>query len=420
VDRKLMPGNNLKILLIVPPNRKDFYDFLQNDAQNEYILLWCNSRHELGQVVEAIPPFFKDVVYWHDYSNPRRLLQKVKPDKIVLYEIIDQQQVSLIIKARTLGITTFYLEHGAAGDAATALERSKQKDAFNINRTASLLEKLRNSFFSVLRTKYFYYSSVNGIRSFRSFWNFITLPFLQTIYGPNKALRHRIFRERVPDYNIVFNRTNFEQFRLYTGIGEEDAIFTGVPMFDSFYNFSPGEDDYIVYIEQPFLEVGFMGWTPNHHKAVALGLHNFAKERKIKLVVKLHPRSDKKLWDSYNLCSPYFEVLQDGNFTNLYLKSKIILGYSSSLITGLLCAKKNIVLLGWHPLKKITGNDFSQTGLCHVSLDMEDIRTKFDYWLANNLTKKDEEKYATYLFRYNFPFDGQATRRVIESFSKVK
>src|SRR5206468_7595157 len=98
-----------------------------------------------------------------------------------------------------------------------------------------------------------------------------------------------------------------------------------------------------------------------------------------------------------------------------YLQAKLILGFSSSLLTGLLCARKNIVLLGWHPKPGIFGTDFSKTGLCHVSLVTSDLQKQFSMWANNNLARNNDAAYKDFLNQCNNPFDGKATERVIEA-----
>ena len=81
----------------------------------------------------------------------------------------------------------------------------------------------------------------------------------------------------------------------------------------------------------------------------------------------------------------------------------------------MLCARKNIVNIGWHPNPQIFGVDFSKTELCHLSLLPNELEVNFDYFEANNLCLKSEMKYQEFLREYNYPFDGKATERVIET-----
>ena len=216
----------------------------------------------------------------------------------------------------------------------------------------------------------------------------------------------------------MFNRVNFEEFQWYTGVTEDMVTMDGVPFFDRFYSQDVKDGGPIVYIDHPLLESKLFDWTNEHHKKIAVILSEFANFNKQKLVVKLHPVSSLALWQSYNLESEYFQVVQSGDFTDLYLESKLILGFSSSLINGFLCAKKNVVLLGWHPVPSIMGPDFSKTGLCHVSLSPEELNIKYPYWLKENLAIENGVAYENFLKEFNMPFDGKATERVINAIAR--
>jgi hypothetical protein len=170
-----------------------------------------------------------------------------------------------------------------------------------------------------------------------------------------------------------------------------------------------------VYIEHPYLEYGLLGWHKEHHRQVVQELNDFAVAQKIKLYIKLHPFSALSNWSDYSINNEYVKILQGGDFTQLYLDAKLILAFSSSLVTGLLCAKKNIVLLGWHPEPRIFGTDFSKMGLCHASLLISDLQVKFSEWVNDNLAEKNEAAYEEFLRKCNYPFDGKATERVIEA-----
>jgi hypothetical protein len=403
----------MRILLVADPNRGDMYGYLEKDTENEYILLWFEDRYNNeSKPLAEYSITFKKEWYWKDFLTPQSLLDKIQPDKIVFIEIIDLRQIALIVAARSNGISTFYLEHGAAGDAATAIVR--WEDAGAKERKLNYLIKRLGSLWTVLEAKFFYYSVFSGFKSFSSLWIYWALPFKMLKDLPNKVLSHNIFPERVPRHCIVFNRINLEEFALYTGIDESQALLTGVPFFDKYYAQEVSESDYIVYIDHPYYEDRIANWTEDHHKSVANKLLAFAESRRQKLYIKLHPRSDRGVWEKYNYNPEWVEILQYEDCTKLYLESKIILGFSSSLTTAFLCARKNFVLLGWNPEPQIFGMDFSEGGLCHSSLCPDDLESKFDFWCANNLAFQ-EEKYRTFLHRCNEPFDGKATERVLNA-----
>ncbi len=403
----------LKILLIAEPERVDHYSYLAADQDASYSLLWFEKASQSDIDLEKLPLRFHENLFWKDYRSPAALLHKVRPDRIVFQEIIDLRQIALIVAARAARIPTFYMDHGAAADKDTSIERWKEI-TFTGSKLPYLIRRIRTSFFDVLASKLFYYSQLRGFTSFGSLWKYWILPFKLMMKGPNETLAHTLFRERVPARSICFNETNFLALQVYTGITEDDAVLTGVPYFDCYYSSTPVEKDYLVFIEHPYLEQNILGWTDTFHRQLAQQLYQFARSRGIKMYVKLHPKSDMANWTRYGFDPQFVEVIQAGDYTQLYLGSKLILGYSSSLLTGFLCARKNVVLLGWHPTPGIFGIDFSESGLCHKSTDLTDLETKYDYWVSHNLCHQSAQ-YDAFLKRSNYPFDGKATQRVIEA-----
>jgi len=407
----------LKILIIVPPWRKDFYSYLEQCSSADfYILFYVKAKEAYG--IE-LPAFIKGQYFWSDYHTPKELLEKIKPSKLIFFEIIDQRQISLIVAANHYNYITFYLEHGAAGDRETARQRSesnKLKHAL-FNRFPNIVNKLTISFSDALLVKKFYFSSLNLLKG-ASRKNYLRLPLLTLSYKPNKALMVCKFQERIPHKCLLFNRTNFEEFELYTGVTEDRATMEGVPYFDAYYREEYDNSGPVFYIEHPLLEENICGWTREHHREIAFNLKKFTEQTKEKVIVKLHPRSSKALWDSYNLESKYFEVVKEGEFTDMYLKSKLILGFASSLVNGFLCAKKNVVLLGWHPEPHIFGADFSKTGICHRSMNVEDLNDKFQHWITHNLAIINANMYNEFISAFNCPFDGKATQRVIKAIAE--
>jgi hypothetical protein len=401
-----------RILLIVPPERFDFYNYLNRAENVEWILLWNEKPSQMQLSLDDLPLKFQKVIFWKHFDTPSRLIKVIQPDKIVLFEIIDLRQIALIIEARAKGIPTIYLGHGASGDRETSISRWKEI-TFIKNKLPYLFKRLSNSFFDVLSSKLFYYSVFKGFTSFKTYISYLFLPVKMLFGAPSKVIAYNKFRERVPLKSIVFNLAAFEEYKIYTGIPEEEIYFTGVPYFDSYFTATSVSSEHIVYIDHPYLELNIVGWTPEHHKRVAECIFNFAEKNRVTIYIKLHPRSNRDLWESYGYNKSYVKIIQTGNFTNIYLESKLIIGYSSSLMPGFLCAKKNVVLLGWHPEPHIFGADFSESGLCHVSFSPDDLIKCYETWISNNLTIRNESKYQEFLRRFNYPFDGQATQRVL-------
>ena len=406
----------MRILLIVNPQRRDMYEYLQNDLVAQYFLLWSESRGSIPfhERKDSYPLTFTEEYYWNEFSTPVSLLRTINPDKIVFMEIIDLRQIALIVAAGAKNISTFYLEHGAAGSAATAISRWSEVTLKN-GKLQYYIRRFKTSLWKVIQAKFFYYSQFSGFKTFNSRLKYWALPFKMLRGAPNnKVLANNLFRERVPQHCIVFSRINLEEFSVYTGITEAEALLTGIPSFDKYFLQKPVEEDYLVYIDSPYFEERIVNWTDTHHRIIAEKLFSFAAKKKLKIYIKLHPRSNKKLWESYKNKPQLVVILQYEECTSLYLKSKLILGFSSSLTTAFLCANKNFVLLGWNPVPEIFGMNFAETGLCHKSLKISDLDNKFEFWCNNNLTCQ-RAKYDDFIHQCNEPFDGQATKRVIDA-----
>lgn len=409
----------MRILLIVDPLRRDFYAYLNTMKEVDFLLLFYVKPNDNSVDMSTLPVPFKEVFYWENYKTASQLLDIVKPDKIVFFEIIDQRQISLIVTAKAKGIKTFYLEHGAAGDVVTALARSENDKTvtYFFQRIQATITRFFNSFKDVLKVKLFYYASAKYV-SARFQFRFLFLPIKTLFFNPNKALRMSIFPERVPGKCILFNEANAEEFELYTGVKKEDIILGGVPFFDVYHETNQKLEDHIVFIDHPNLEEGLFNWTEEHHQQQAMILDAFTKKNDIKLIIKLHPRSQKQRWDNYFRNNPNVEIIQDGQPIHQYLSAKLILAYSSSLLTALLSAKKNCVLLAWHPIKNVFGADYSKFGICHLSYSSDELLTSYNYWLENNLCIANQGDYNRFLQRFNYPFDGNATSRVINIFKE--
>lgn len=403
----------LKLLIIVDPERPDFYSYFNElEPYAELSLLWFIKEKDFVKPKGNI--HFTNFYFWDAYATPKDLIKKVQPDKIIFFEVLDQRQISLVIAANAMKVPTIYLEHGAAGHRETALNRSEEGILKNLkeNKLKFYKDRLVHNSVDMLKVKRFYYSVLNDV-SLASKVKFTRLPVQGLLFNPNKTLRLNKFPERLPKQCILFSKANQNQFELYTGVTDKEAITEGVPMFDKYYRSSPEKKNHVVYIEHPYLEEFMHGWTEEHHRHIAEELRKLWKTRPEKLYIKLHPFSKKARWDAYFDEHDNIEVIQEGDFTDLFLSAKIILSYSSSLLTALLCAKKNCVLLGWHPSPAILGVDYSQYQICHKSLSIDGLKLNFEKYLAENKCIVNDEGYVDFLKYFNYPFDGKAKDRVI-------
>jgi hypothetical protein len=404
----------MRIILVSDPKRADFFEYLVPFLQTQEVyILWyytkqMDNSHDFN--------FRYNSIFWKDYKTPKRLLDKVKPDKILFFEILDFWQISLIVACRFYNVRTFFFEHGVGNSVQQVI--SRYDEIPYKKRLKNTINKLKNGIVRAIRSRWFFYSSFYYLKG-NELFKYLLIPLYYKIYLPNEALSKLKFRKRTPDYAVLFNRNNIGPFLLYNEIEDGCILLGGVPFFDKFCNYEISAKNQIVFIDHPYLELKILNWTDQHHQQIARSLERFALEHQTKIIVKLHPKSEISNWLRYSLDQKYISIEQSKDITSEMLSSKIILGYSSTLMNALICCKKNIVLLGWHPTPHIFGDDISQTGLCHVSFDLNDLKDKYTYWTNNNLAIVNEYKYQEYLLDYNFPFDGMSTTRIIEYLEKI-
>lgn len=408
----------MKLLIVSNPKRTDFYNYLVANQQSnqECFILWnyAPANDEVSLQEAKVSGYY----YWKDYLTPYHLLNEIKPDKIIFLEIIDFWQIPLIIASKSRKTTTFFLEHGIGNDVDHVISRFKEDPSVG-KKAIHYFAKLKENFTGVVRNRFFYLSVFFVITGLASKCKYLLLLLYMKIYTPIHALSKLKFPERTPDYAILFNENNVLPFLLYNTIERSSIITNGVPLFDRFYKDAFIEEDYIVFIEHPYLEEKILDWDLHFHEKVARTLEKYAVDNKMKIYVKLHPKSNKNTWMSYGLDPFCINILQEEDVTALLLNSRLILSYSSTLLSVMLSCHKNIVLLGWHPMPQIFGMDYFSTGLCHISFALEDLEQKSEEWFSNNPCINNIEKYEAYMREFNFPFDGKAADRVIQAIQSL-
>jgi hypothetical protein len=398
----------LKVILVCDPKRTDFFDYLIPFLnQQEVYILW---KYEAKTENEGSKLNYKEL-FWKNYSTAEKLINTTKPDLILFFEILDLWQISLIVASKYYKVKTYFFEHGVGNSVQQVIARFKEIPYKR--RLINSLRKLRNGTKKALRSRIFYFSSSKYLKG-SELLQFLLVPVYYKIYLPNEALSKLKFRSRTPDVAVLFNKNNIEPFLLYNKIEEKSIYLGGVPFFDKYFNKSVISKNEIVFIDHPYLEYNILNWSEQHHRNIAFALESFAKENSIKVIIKLHPKSKIENWMHYNLDDKYISVIQFGDITNEMLSAKIILGFSSTLLNALICSKKNVVLLGWHPIPGVFGDDLSKTGLCHLSLSPNDLVEKYNFWINNNLALNNEMKYEEYLKEYNYPFDGNSVNRIVK------
>ncbi len=389
----------MKIVIVCEATRPDLFSFLLNDNRLEVSILTSKKNHELLNCRQY---------GYHEFNRPEHLFQTINPDKIVFYEIFDIIQVAICIEANYLNIPSVFLEHGISGSIDFYNFQEKNKAERFIQKSIKALVHLKG----FIKNRMFFYSvlfKTKNISKILKFYLYLEL------YGPFYALRRVPFLERIPQRFILFSKNNLNyKNSIYHFLSFHNKVsFVGNPHIDKY---SGQESNYFVFIDDPYLEQNLNNWTKEFHQNMVDAIYRWSNHNQVQLVIKLHPTSNIENWQREDMPQNIKIVQKDSaeNLNRLYAESKMIIGFSSTLLVGFLSNQKNVVLLGWHPEPQIYGVDFSKYGICHTSFDMEDLHSKWNYWLENNLSISNLEGYQMFLDEFNAPFDGQAQKRIIE------
>ena len=115
----------------------------------------------------------------------------------------------------------------------------------------------------------------------------------------------------------------------------------------------PKSQQYGLYLDDGFVQSGIM--SIDEWKAFLNEVNMVFKDHNLKLVVKLHPRTDG------NYFSEYFKnegiiALKDVDFKNLIYHSKCVIGHDSTTIVYGFYLKKPVILSRWGVMSKLKIN----------------------------------------------------------------
>ena len=86
-----------KIVLYGCDERIDIYSYLEKDIYNTYSILFSKKPNNRNL---KSSDFIVSIYYQEDYLTPQKLLNHIKPDVIVFFEIFDFYQIAIAIAAK--------------------------------------------------------------------------------------------------------------------------------------------------------------------------------------------------------------------------------------------------------------------------------------------------------------------------------
>jgi hypothetical protein len=366
--------------------------FVDNSNEVDYYHLYFYSREDRKV---NLSPF--SILYWYDFSSPFQLLQRIKPDKVILANGVSLYEVSLIIACNLCQIPVYCLQHGIMAPGFF-----KEIEDIKVERN---LKKVKY-YYKVSR---FYFSNISKVPR-------KTVPALLRFYcdaftkGLFYACHHNHFSLRYPTGYICFTMHNAKYFLERDQIGTGKILSIGVPCFDHFFQTNKSivdhEGPYALLIDTVMTEGGkpvSEEYMNNYYRI----FNEYCRKKGWKLAIKLHPWAYKynNLLLDNNIV--YHRNIDKEELTGMIKNAQVVFSFFSTLLFPSLFINPRIVAID-HPVHhfpdELTGNGRLQKVYLdeHGTISLSD-----DFAYDQNFLNEIRENYL-------YKVDGKSKERLKE------
>ena len=223
------------------------------------------------------------MIYWFDYSSPYQLLNKIKPDRVVITDAADLLSISLVIACKSRNIATFSLQHGfVIGNVVSNLADIVREPILSKNKFAVYAKLLA-----------FYIKGINYKKLFL-LPQLISFLFSYYKHGGTKSLYRNKYNWRLVDNYLCYSEGSAKVFFERDGIDNSKVKIIGVITFDELFKvlnnkfIQPSGDKYYLLIDTNFSEHK----NPVTNEQILRNyqeLAEYCKNNNARLKVKLHP-----------------------------------------------------------------------------------------------------------------------------------
>ena len=345
----------------------------------------------------------ENLLYWQDYSSAQELLEKVRPEKIVMMGTQAINTTALNIVARKKGIETIVLQHGMFHTYADYLNLAREEIK---QRARSKQYETSDAEVDRVFLLKFFLRSIATTAPTAIFYMFKLQYFKRKMLEIEafKAVRSKF---RIPSKYVVFTKHNASIYLERDGASESDLIEIGNPEMDAYFNYeaiSKSSEDYFLLIDQPWAEVkdygspGF-GISKEQTNYFYHKLAKYAESKSAKLKIKLHPYSYKS---DFHIKHPNIEYIKDTDIVELIMESSGVFGFNSTLTLPGIYYKNCCLFKIWEDSS--FQNTIKDLRLAQV-LDYHSFETK-DIDLESII--KTDGNIQTFVKKYFYKTDGKA------------
>jgi len=389
-----------RVLLNWDTTRKDLLEpFISLRSDIEFIVIWRNDSGES----KVNHPFSQ--IYFRDFKSPYQLLKRIKPDKILFFNLSSFPQIALNLAAKNLRIPTYVMHHGI--HHSDSLNHSRQIEKYELNKKGNLI----NNVSSVL----FYFSALR-IKNVNQLFKYIYFAWLRQRRNILVAMEKCVFDARLPDHYINLSPHNAIITKIIDHVTDDDKFqYIGHPFFDNILcelnclgeKQVNAEERYFLLIDFPNLHhlLFFKMITPEKKVELYQRLSALAKSMGCRLKIKLHPMGYKS---PHNYQDDNTDLIREANMASLIHNARECFSFVSTLLVPVIYHRKYCYIFSLG-----TDSQF-QKELIELGVARGLDANRFD---GKEVFTQQEGKispsaYETFVNRYLYYTDGRATERL--------
>lgn len=390
-------GDKKRVLLNWDTTRLDLLQpFIELKEDFEFIALW---RGKAPGTAIAHP--FKEI-YYEDFQTPYEVLRKIKPDKVLFFNINSFPQIALNLAARNKGIPTYTMHHGIY--SSDSLEINKRKEEVGLENKGSLW---KNNFSSL----WFYFSALRP-KNINQLLQYLYFPVVRKKRNRVMAMKEMPFEGRMPTKLIQLSPHNATiDKQIHHLSTDERFIYIGHPFFDKILRQLSGtftdhsNDKFILLIDFANTEnnIAFKTLTREGKHRFYKQLSSFARASGCRLKIKLHPAGFNS---PHNYKDENIDLIYDADIVPLIMNAEKCFSFYSTLVIPIIYKKKFCYLFDTG-MKIALQDELVELGVAKLlnakSFDLSDLGVD---------SNVPEEGYRVFIERYLYFTDGKSTERL--------
>lgn len=357
-----------------------------------------------------------DVSYFRHPRRLREILRYFSPSIVVVLTPSFLFDRAIIQLCRDMGITTFFLQHGAIN--------------FSIRKPALKASKILSVYADKARRYLLYYLPVYATIVFPHDCLFFFKPrFIKFLIG--SIFRNYAFSppKSLPkihtDHALVYGKWYAETVKNMYGYQDNQVHIVGNLTFDPMADIDKRDivrretwlkarkldptRRTITYLPQPLVEEGYV--EKSEFQSYLAVLANQVKEKELNLIIKLHPRNDVAIFRP--LMDKELIAVEEKDLAESIYFSDAVVGHSSTALGLAIVAYKPLII--WNTFESMSGSFLDPEDLksvAHVATTQSELGSTLE-GLSNNEWKCDRSPYNGWMRKYShFDLKEKAVERI--------